>query len=387
MTLGSRSLGEILDEHGGNGPGFSFLRIALSLVIVYLHSMAIAGGPPAAPLIVQSAGGITFNAPTGSLGSIAWAVLHQIRVLLVFGSQDTHFGEIPVLMFFALSGFLVTGSAFRTRSLTKFLSFRVLRIVPALFTEVSLSALFLGPILTTFPLVAYFSDPLFFAYFGNIVGHVQFTLPGLFDGNPLPAVVNGNLWTLPPEFYCYLITAATILSGTLFNRTLFSVLFALMTLAVLWLFPSGKDLLNPLYCFFCGVFFFHWRHNIPVNGYLFALACGAGYFLLKLPNTAMVAPIPVLYAIIWLGMQRFPQVKHLQKNDYSYGIYLYSFPIQQTIVYLGYRDWWIVFPLALTVSLVVAAFSWRFIEMPTLLLKRYLIKERPILPAAQFGSI
>ena len=130
---------------------------------------------------------------------------------------------------------------------------------------VTLSALFLGPLLTTFPLVSYFSDPLFIAYFGNIVGHVQFTLPGVFHNNPLPEVVNGNLWTLPPEFYCYLLTAGAMMTGLIFNRIAFSVLFALMTVITLWQNPSGKDLLNPFTVFSAEFFFYHWRHYIPFN--------------------------------------------------------------------------------------------------------------------------
>jgi peptidoglycan/LPS O-acetylase OafA/YrhL len=61
-------------------------------------------------------------------------------------------------MFFALSGFLVTGSAIRTRSVRTFLTFRFLRIFPALATEVTLSAVILGPLLTTLPLKDYVSD-------------------------------------------------------------------------------------------------------------------------------------------------------------------------------------------------------------------------------------
>ena len=76
-----------------------------------------------------------------------------------------------------------------------------------LLTEVSLSALVLGPLLTTWPLGDYFSDPNFFRCFGNVVGHIHFALPGLFLQNPAAGMVNVNLWTLPGEFYCYLSVA------------------------------------------------------------------------------------------------------------------------------------------------------------------------------------
>ena len=95
--------------------------------------------------------------------------------------------------FFALSGFLVAGSALRTKSVRVFLSFRVLRIVPALMTEVALSALVLGPIVTVKPLAQYFSGAEFYQYFGNILGLVRYPLPGVFANNPRANFVNANL--------------------------------------------------------------------------------------------------------------------------------------------------------------------------------------------------
>ena len=93
--------------------------------------------------------------------------------------------------FFAVSGFLVTGSGLRVRATSTFLAFRVLRILPALLVEVTLSALVLGPIFTRLPLSSYFSDQQFFRYFGNIVGWITFYLPGVFQNNHV-SVVNGK---------------------------------------------------------------------------------------------------------------------------------------------------------------------------------------------------
>jgi peptidoglycan/LPS O-acetylase OafA/YrhL len=64
--------------------------------------------------------------------------------------------------FFILSGFLVAGSALRTRHAGQFLWYRVLRIVPALAVEVTLSALLLGTIFTQYILKDYFTDRTFF---------------------------------------------------------------------------------------------------------------------------------------------------------------------------------------------------------------------------------
>ena len=97
-------------------------------------------------------------------------------------------------MFFALSGFLVAGSMERTPKLSQFLTLRIIRLVPALAVEVLLCALILGPLVTNKPLWDYFAAPEFWAYFRNIVGDVHFTLPGVFEDNKLPRIVNASLW-------------------------------------------------------------------------------------------------------------------------------------------------------------------------------------------------
>src|SRR6185437_12240502 len=259
---------------------------------------------------------------------------HQLKVLLTFGSEDTRFEESLVPMFFALSGFLVTGSAFRTQSVATFLSFRVLRIVPALFTEVFLSAMLLGPLLTTFTLQEYFSDPLFRVYFYNIVGHVQFTLPGLFHSNPIPAVVNGNLWTLPPEFYCYFLTAISMVFGLLFSRRSFTAIFAILTPLVIYTHPKGQDILNPLYCFFCGVLLYHWRYQIRYSKAFLLVSAAVCSWQFSRDVHIYLFPLLLAYVTVFVGVTAFPKIPIIDRQDYSYGIYLYGFPITQALILL-----------------------------------------------------
>ncbi|MBB5373942.1 hypothetical protein [Acidocella aromatica] len=76
----------------------------------------------------------------------------------------------------------------------------MLRIYPALIIESLLSAFILDPLVTRQPLLAYFTAPEFFRYMLNILGDVHFSLPGVFVHNPLPDVVNFQLFTIPFEF-------------------------------------------------------------------------------------------------------------------------------------------------------------------------------------------
>jgi peptidoglycan/LPS O-acetylase OafA/YrhL len=358
MRFERTSVGQIMRENGGVGPGFDALRLILALSIFCSHSY------------------FTSRGDDGSL----WET--PVRPLLM--------AMVP--MFFGLSGFLVTGSALRAQSLRVFLTFRILRILPALVTEVTLSALILGPLLTTVSWHDYFSNREFFEYFGNIIGRIRYVLPGMFLDNPMSGFVNLNLWTLKPEFFCYILMAAMIVTGVINRSKLIVTAVALMLAASLVtnVFHNiSEDHLghNPympyvivLY-FMLGVAAFHWRDFIPVDSRLFAVAAIAAYALMRYPGYAFVAAIPTMYCMLYLGMLKFPRLWLVESGDYSYGVYLYGFPIQQTLVHLFpmFREWWpLLFIVAAPVTFGFAAFSWHFIEKPTLGLKRFVTRKAPI---------
>jgi peptidoglycan/LPS O-acetylase OafA/YrhL len=354
------SIRSVMDRHGGTGPGFDFLRIALALAILYAHSFLVTG----------SKAGVLNALITEVGGAAEIAAIHRRPLTLLL-----------VPLFFAISGFLVTGSAFRTRALTKFMLLRILRIVPALLTEVTLSALVLGPIFTTYALKSYFGDARFFAYFGNIVGRVRFELPGVFLSNPYPGVVNVNLWTLQPEFYCYLATAVLISTSLLFNRKVFTVFFIAATAALCGVNfhsgfgePSGNYPASVVvYYFFCGSFLYHWRHFVPTTFVFFIIASVLGFVGTRFEGTVFLVPLLFTYAIVYLGMVELPRLPVLQSGDYSYGVYLYGFPIQQAIIgafpiFIGH-GWWMLGSSAV-VTVAIAMMSWHFVEKPALRLKK-----------------
>ena len=142
--------------------GFDYMRIVLAATIIGLHSLNVTLGLGQA-LQVQST--------------------LRIGVAMILA------------LFFALSGFLVTASLLRCKSLISFLGLRLLRIGPALAVETTLSAIIIGSLFTELPLAQYFADPKFHAYFLNIIGDIQYELPGVFLNNPLPKLVNCQLWT------------------------------------------------------------------------------------------------------------------------------------------------------------------------------------------------
>jgi len=261
------------------------------------------------------------------------------------------------------------------------LAFRGLRIFPALFVEVTLCALVLGPIFTNLPLREYFTNPGFFRYFGNIIGWITFYLPGVFGRatNSID-VVNGNVWTLPSEFHCYLIMAVIMATGLLYKRMLLTLAVGVVTIGLSLLNGFGDFAARPfemanytiVYYFFVGMLFFQWKDYIPMRWWIFVASAFVSYFFLYSKHTVFVAPVFVTYCIVFLGVAAIPEIKWLRNRDYSYGIYLYGTPIIQANIALfpflrghGY----LTFAFALVSATAFAAFSWNVIEKPTLALK------------------
>ena len=354
----------------GIGPGFDHLRILLSLSIFLWHSFSISYGQSYAETL---------------------PVL-PVPVLLAT--------LLP--MFFGLSGFLVMGSALRTRDLQTFVTFRVLRILPALFTEIMISALVLGPLLTVTPLKRYFSDPRFFEYFGSLIGRVRFVLPGLFSHNPAPEYVNFALWTVGPEILCYVLMSVLLLTGLFASRR--GMLFvtvgylALMGLAGAT-FPVGPivDVLPSkilVLAFLAGNLFFVFRDRIPYSHRLstlsFAAAVGLIYVTLVTGREvwSYVALPGLLYPIVTLGLADLPRMPFFHRGDYSYGIYIYGFPIQQSVAHFfpEHRVWYINLILAFPVTLLFAIGSWHLVEKPILGVRKRVLRSRTVQEEGRFAS-
>jgi len=346
-----------LAQCGGFGPGFAFVRIMLAFAVMVWHTVAI-----------------TVGSADQARDTVIWPFV---------------FAMLP--MFFALSGFLVTGSALRL-PLKEYLLNRSFRIVPALGVATLVSALVLGPAITVFPLSAYFTDSLFFQYFANIVGWIHYMLPGVFLGNPLAGVVNGSLWTVPYEIAYYIIMSAMIwlgivrrwhyVLGSVFVITGIAVLLHLLEfrtgyamadkLLAFALFSKGASLVP---CFLAGSALYVMQHFMPFSGRIAGLVV-AGLVLCGLfaPSSWFESPIfialsvlPLSYLVVWMGLLDLPTIPIFDRGDYSYGVYVYHFPILQLLQMLfGFALWWHLALWAIVPVTLFAMFSWHSIEKPVL---------------------
>lgn len=323
----------------GHANGFDGLRLLLALAIVAFHSHTL----------------------TAVGADLFWPIETAARLIL------------PA--FFVLSGYLVMSSLSRCATLQEFLLLRLLRIVPALTLVTLASVLLIGPLFTTANLRDYFSDPAVPAYLRNILMWPHFSLPGLFDDNPRAGVVNGSLWTIQLEMICYgLLGAASLLSrGRTLN--LFLIVWGALLLfphipflglALAWL--PAKDLALG---FVAGALLQRFSGRVILNP-LAGVASLLLAFWLVHAGQAVPAVLSLAYGMVWLALRRIPAA--LTRADYSYGLYLAAYPIQQMAIFLlpGIAGW-SVLAIALPLALLCAAFLWHGVERPLLARKHEII--------------
>src|SRR5262249_31359722 len=100
-----------------------------------------------------------------------------------------------------------------------FMKSRCLRIFPGLAVCLLAMVFLLGPVVTSLPAIQYLTSPELYDFlFRNLtLVDMHFRLPGVFDDLPQQGV-NGSLWTLPAEFFLYLVLGGFGAAGILFSR-------------------------------------------------------------------------------------------------------------------------------------------------------------------------
>lgn len=283
------------------------------------------------------------------------------------------FESLGVYIFFILSGFLIAQSWQRDPHLWRFLARRFWRLFPALAVVVTITALVLGAFWTSLPLRDYFAHAQTWDYFANLYSdQTRFFLPGVFESLPYERAVNGSLWSIAWEVKCYLALAALGVLG--FFRWLWGLraLLALsLVLFFLWHGERWHDEQILLIAFAFGMIWsVFWDKLVAYRGRLGVLLWSVGALLWFLGKMQLVFYLLLPYVVLWLGHCSPPRFWRWGWGDWSYGIYLWAFPLQQmTILY--FRDWglWGSMALAGVLTLFAAAASWHLVEKHALSLK------------------
>jgi len=332
-------------------------------------------------------------------------VTHSFTLVLGKGHGDPISGfsgglelaTIAVDIFFLISGFLVTGSLFARKSFIAFCWARVLRIYPALIVVVLFCISVVGVLFTTESVQNYCSDPhllLFFAKSGSLLWNPEYYLPGVFMNNPYPGVVNGSLWTLPWELRMY---GLLVLLWLAFKMNFSRAITVLVPLALgltltLRIFNVGgpkylHDGVRFISFFFMGAFFFIHKNKVALNksvAVLLTVILLSSMFINK--STFYFLYIFILPYLVFAAAYLPGGIirKFNILGDYSYGVYIFAFPIQQAIIVMNPEvEVWQLIISSWLITLCFAICSWHLIEHPCLKQKNnYKMFERLV---ASFG--
>ncbi len=310
---------------------------------------------------------------------------------------QANLGSLAVAGFFAISGYLITKSGM-SADVMQFLWRRVLRIFPAFLLVLLLCALVLGPVIWTLDghsLAQYFARSVAspWHYIGS-----NWTLTvgtwGILDvfQNSTPygrlthgSVFNGSMWTLGHEWACYLMVAILLAAGVLTKArpvvvAVAAVIFAGQIVQLVSpgtmgaVFPplGNNEFLMLAYPFAIGSVFAVYSRSIPLTP-RFGIAAGVVLAWTLLNGGYAVVGVPAgVYFILWAGSAIPGRIRRIgQKNDISYGVYLYAFPVQQALAYFGLYKLGVIPMIAAAAAIVLSLswLSWRYVESPAMSLK------------------
>lgn len=337
---------------------FDFLRLLFATLVLITHSYTLSGVPENDFLTQWTHGQINCS----SLG---------------------------VKGFFIISGFLIFQSVIRSRNWFDYMVRRILRIYPA-YIVVMIVAVILCWWLTDLSTQQYFADPSVRSYvFQNLAMFLplHYQIDNVFAHNPYPFAINGSIWTIPYEFLFYIILSAAFIIKrhtkllTAAAIVLYVGLF-LITLRYEDVAPYyiPKDtfeihmLLHQALCFFGGAALAAISiHQFRYKSLLLLVAIVACGIVIATHQFyfAQFLLLPVI--IIIIGTYATKGIAGLNKKigDFSYGIYLYGFIVQQTLVHFYKMDHMQLMLTAIPLTYIVGALSWYLIEKRALTLKKY----------------
>jgi peptidoglycan/LPS O-acetylase OafA/YrhL len=316
--------------------GFDYLRLISAILVIVHHTRVLNGEPP---------------------------------IVLGYGLD---LGALGVGIFFVISGYLVAGSLERSSSTPSFLAKRALRVFPGLLVALVLTAFVLGPLVTTFDLGGYLGDAGAWAYAPRNLSlyAVTYDLPGVFLAVPVAGVVNGSLWTLRLEFTAYLALAGLGATGLAKPRILAGLAVIAGAVAI-GLHAAGLDARGDLYRI---------AYLAALNGFLFLAGAALYASRLRPPLWMVLGSLVFLATPAWflglpllvlrLGALNLPKLP----DDLSYGLYIYSFPLQQWLA----QQHQLSLLTSVLLTLPFAATSWFLVEKPALGLKTRL--SAPVAP-------
>ncbi len=347
----NRSIDNHLNKSSDN---FTLIRMLSSFIVLYSHSYAL-----------------------------AYVENYELSLLNTYGK---FYSSIAVDIFFTLSGFFIIRSLFIRNNIFNFFKARALRLYPALIVSVLFCAFVIGPIFTTKNLLDYFTDLQTYKFTlknSLILFNFEYALPGVFENLNYKNVVNGSLWSLFHEIRLYVLIAIlyfSIRSLEKFFKKDFRWIYLVLVIIsyvihignVLHWFSINISFFHRIFLFKVGVCFYVYRHYIPLKKWLFILfSIAFSISFLTKTSFQLVYYLTLPYMLFYIALvPKIPFQKKWNKLTYSYGIYIYAFPIQQSIASLIHNvSVWEMVLISYPITFILAALSYHFIEKPILKFK------------------
>lgn len=330
---------------------FDFLRLVFALLVVVHHSFPLSGASEQDWL---------FYATNGLLS----------------------FSYIGVRGFFVISGFLIFPSLMRSKNLVDYFNKRILRIYPGLFVVLAVT-LFFCIFLYDGRTSSFFKIKEVYTYIPVNLSLIKLQnyIPGVFGSNPYPRAINGSLWTIVYEFTLYCTIALFIFfrkKSIMFQRSLLTLFIFLFF--VIRIFQTQIETLhigtlalhmfahNGIY-FYVGAFLSTFdlqkiKYKLPVM-----LACLLIWILLLgNPNFELLQYFLFPVIVLFFGTYSTKYINSIGEKigDLSYGVYIYGFPIQQTLMHFFALSCLQLTFSATPIILIFAWFSWHFVEKKAL---------------------
>ncbi|WP_313129375.1 acyltransferase family protein [Pseudescherichia vulneris] len=284
-------------------------------------------------------------------------------------------GGIAVIIFFSISGYLISKSSMRCSDFIEFMSKRIRRIIPALLPCAFFMYFIIGGWINNWNLNYLFSKETI----NNIISVITLSPPidaRVATDFKVPAL-NGSLWTLPLEFFCYLV-AGFIISIWRDKRS-FIIVFVIM------LFASIYYLLSPLVAsvfhiplwlyplrgmaFFFGSILAMYQDKWNTTNIKIFIA--SSLFLYMYASTGssveyqLIGYLFVSFATIAVCIS-FPDPFVKGRFDYSYGVYIYAFPVQQVVINMTHLNFYSGMAVSIAVTFLMASASWHLVEKQVL---------------------
>lgn len=258
---------------------------------------------------------------------------------------QSNFADFGILGFFGLSGYLITASFNNSKSIYSFISHRIIRIFPAYWVCLIITSFCIAPA------IAYLggqdlknfnffeSQGSLFYFINNFFLKInQWSVNNVLDKAYYNGSLNGSLWSLFPELMCYVLVLFLGITNIFKNSKwllliigfYLCLIYALNNVFAIKYGPTIL-ILTPnlkLFCtFICGSIIYSYKEILFAKTRSQIAFCIFSLFLLKFGGFSVIAPFCITFCLI-LGFSLF-SIK--LKYDISYGMYIYSFPVQQLV--------------------------------------------------------